>query len=228
MSDSNPLDLPALRTALEAISFDVPAGVPCDDVFYDKDGILCRSVRRFDRFFVTVYSAAQPPEQWGSARHFPADVIVMHHSPRWLSSGDTKNWRFWRSGEHKYFADGDNRCRHWRPPVHFRDQIDSTYIHIDVPLVGVSRGDVLELSCHSLTFCDVLDDGTIVAEERTGILGTDTCPFLAIDSVVLHKNWPSNPATPIYEHMRLVHQAASAPQPLELDYDRPIALPVAA
>ena len=221
-------DLPALRQSLEAISFDVPDGVPDCERFWSKDGVLCRSVRRFERVFVTVYSVAQPPADWGSSRYFPTDVLVLHHSPRWLSAGDTRNWRFWQSGEHRYSVDGENRNRHWRPPVHFRDQIDSTYIHIDVPLSGVSRGDVLELSCHSITFCDVLEDGTIVAEDRPGIFGTDLCPFLVIDSVVVHKNWPSNPSTPIHEHMRLVHQAASAQQPLELEYDKPIALPIAA
>ena len=218
-------DLQAARESIADVSFDVPVGKRCTTDFYSKRGVLCQSIRKFDRFFVTVFSADTPPNHWGSRAAFPTDILVLHHSPRNLNSRQsTKNWRWWGAGEHKYTDTDLGWTRYWWAPDHFRDCMSFTYIHIDVPL-HVERGDVLALTCSSITFADLLQDGSVVAEERPGVFGTEKCPFLVVHSVDVYKNWSGDPSTPIDEHIKLVAKSVNVAENIGIRADQPLALP---
>ena len=222
-------DLQVFRQAIDAVNFDVPVGVRRNDLLWDKFGVLCQSVRQYERFFVTVYSVDVPPSTWGSSDAFPTDLLVLHHSPRNLNSRkSTRNWRFWETGEHKYSENDSGWRRRWLPPGHFSECLHFSYMHIDVPLPGVQRGDVLAFTGSAITFADLLPDGSILGEgHRPGVFGTEKCPFFIVDTVDVYKNWSDDPSTPIDEHIKLVAQSVTTAEAIKIQTDQPLALPPA-
>lgn len=160
-----------------------------------KDGIHAVPLRRFTNVFVTVYSVSVPPDEMLAKDYFPTDILVLHHSPRYLNCHrDTKNWRFWDSGSHIYSNEDDGYWeRLWVPPAEkWQDFLTCTYLHVDKPMAGLRRGDVLCLSGREVVIATEDENGELEqASKFTFGFGTTECPFFMVESAHLFRDWPA-------------------------------------
>lgn len=197
LSKTNP-DYHSIRAA-ESVSFDIPNGIASNKVFALAGGVWGVAVGYYRKFYVTVYSVSVPPYEWQSTESFPVDLLVLHHSPRWLNGyRPSRNWRIWKNGQHLYPSQilpygKFYNVRQWQPPEFFKARLDTSYIHINVSLKGLKRGDVLCLSGRTIQLGLMDDEGNINCEYNPGIFGTRDCPWFMIETVDIYTDWPDSP-----------------------------------
>ena len=183
------------------------------DRFLMLGDVAARVVATFGSFHATIFSAASPPEEWGSTEFFPVDVLLLHHSPRELNNRRaSRNWRLWQAGEHEYKIDGDMFKRQWLPPKGFTG-CRWTYTHIDLPLRGLQRGDVLHFAGGKIIqFGRFEGDAFVPRSNRADRFGTSNCPWLLPDHLTVYRGWPDHGRDPAVIHQQLAGYLANHQQ----------------
>lgn len=148
----------------------------------------------YERMFVTVFDVGVPPLEMPGSQYFPVDLLVLHHSPRRLNTHPaTKNWRLWDHGEFRYTcADGESE-RRWTPPKNWGIEVGGfTQLHINKPLAGLKRGDVLCLTGKSAALAYEEGEGIQLDPlANEGVMGTLECPWFLLESVDVFRDWPT-------------------------------------